>query len=178
MSNRIAEILKPKWEREPDPSDKVRLSSFVTNIKSLRDMWGNDVVDKKLANGSITIMKEESMPKEADFDFICLTFNLIPIHGGKAAIAPNAITDIERDGIGRFTVRIHGGNEYVLNDAEMAELEFNIKLRQENAAILKRENYKAELLMQFEVNQELLAEANNRVAPVPGHIVDPRGRRH
>jgi hypothetical protein len=160
MSNRLAEILKPKWEREPVPSGRVRLSNFEIDMPDLRKLWGDDIVDKRLANGTIKILEEENMPDDTkpryDCEFIYLSFNLIPLFGGKSAIAPGAITDIRLDAASdEWVINLHGGARYMLSHPQMAELEAAIKAR-----------------------KEVLAEANNRVAPVHGQIVDPRGRRH
>jgi hypothetical protein len=108
-----------------------------------------------------------------DFNFICLSFGLIPLFQSKAAIAPGAIVDIRYERADdNWRVTLHGGTVYTLSHPEMAELEANIRQRAEDGKILAREGFKQNAVMQNEVIQELQRG-------VVGAIVDVgRKRRH
>jgi hypothetical protein len=109
-----------------------------------------------------------------DFNFICLSFNLIPIFGGKASIAPGAITDIRYDEeYDRWRITLHGGTTYTLSHFEMAELEAAIKQRAEDSKIIQREMLKQQLTAQYEVGQEI----QNGIQRAAGIIDTGKGKR-
>jgi len=113
-------------------------------------------------------MPEETKPKP-DLDFIFLSFGLIPINNGCAAIAPGAITHVEIERSGRAIIGVHGGSQFELEPEQLAELARTIRQRSDDTAVLQREAMKKQMQTQFEVQQELQREAQGLISkPVLG----------
>lgn len=118
----------------------------------------------------LTVIEPEVMPGLSfDFEFITQTLNLIPIQGGKAAIALASITDIEQDENNDYIFTLENDQQYTLDDNDMAEFEKNLKQRiEDNKARAKdamRDNAR--------IQTELMAEFQGNVQP--GRIVGVGG---
>jgi|SRR5882672_2046091 len=92
-----------------------------------------------------------------DFNFICLSLGLIPIHNDGTAINIGAIVCLRpgSDNPASTLVTLHGGEIFCLSPSQMFELENAIKQRAEDGKILAREAFKQNAVMQNEVIQEL-----------------------
>jgi hypothetical protein len=116
-----------------------------------------------------------------DFEFITQSLGLLPyqalnlddqttFHG---AMNIAAIINLEVVGDGTIAITLHGGEEIILSDSHMAELEAAIKQRAETATIIQEEAVRNRAKMEMRVMTELQASVQ------PGMIVGaaPGGKR-
>ncbi|MBO0721504.1 MAG: hypothetical protein J2P41_11820 [Blastocatellia bacterium] len=112
---------------------------------------------------------------EFDFDFIARSLGLWPIEDGEAAINASAIVAIERIGYlpekdwtdgdpTRWKLIMNYDNEFILTNADMAELERRIKSRIELAKAERKEAIEADMRSQVEAQAKAVAELNSRVS--------------
>ena len=106
---------------------------------------------------------------EYDLNFILLSFGMIRINAndGLAAITPGAITSMEHvetaRNSGDWIIRLHGGKTYQLSPEAMAEMEASIKSRAEETKVLQREAQREAMRNHANMQNELIAEMNNKV---------------
>jgi hypothetical protein len=114
----------------------------------------------------LTVIEPEVMPGLSfDFEFITQTLNLIPIQGGKAAIALAAITDIEQDENDDWVFTLDNDQQYTLDNNDMAEFEQNLRRRIED----NKTRAKDAMRDNARIQAELMAEFQGGVQP--GKIV-------
>lgn len=111
--------------------------------------------------------------KSYDFDFITKSFGLglIPILDDTAAVNPGAVTDMKENARGGFTIHVHGGNSYDLDEDQMLALQQKIKTRiQQNKADGKAE-YEENVEFQIVTQQKIQQKLTKNVQPTGGMIV-------
>jgi hypothetical protein len=109
-------------------------------------------------------MSEKNEGQNFDFDFITQALGLIPIQDGEAALNPSMITDVCRDDEGAWAFSLQGGEVYLMDDAEMAELELTIRARAETAKALRKEALETDVRTQLEAHAKTVAELNAGLA--------------
>ena len=109
------------------------------------------------------------MPKTFDAAFIIKSLGLTPIIEDKAGVNIGAITDMDLNALGGFTIHVHGGRSYELDEAQTIKLEALLKDRIKQGKVDYAENAEFQMRTQHNVGQKI--ERELQVAA--GVLADP-----
>jgi len=96
-------------------------------------------------------------PESAAYNaaFIIKSLGLTPLIEDKAAVNVGAITDMKENSMGGFTVYVHGGRSYELDEDQTVKLEALLKDRIEQGKADYADNVRFQMITQNKVAEDL-----------------------